>query len=388
MSVAAGSKSAALGPWPSVQVAREFVRCLVDGQNVQPLPRVDPGALATWLEEQQLGPLAHAASRDTWPELARKLQEDVYLAAADAEIRLRRLQGVLSALSVAKIPVVLLKGAALAGFAYDEAMRRTMSDLDLWLRGEDMPAAITVLQQHGFSLVGKQERPVQLQSLGRGEVQLTDSAGGDGAGGLVELHWSPFKGWWLRRTADVEDDLVWGRSEAIYPQTSVARLMATEDMIVHLAVHLSVNHQFGLHAVRGLVDMALVAKARPVRWGLVAERANHWRVATAVWMGLDLLQKMIGAPEASGALQQLQPSRLRRSALQRLVSPRQLLAGNDLRNSKLRHLLLLLMVDRPRDMLRIVYRTIWPEGEWLAARYQNGSNRWRHLWAVLRHGQI
>jgi hypothetical protein len=63
------------------------------------------------------------------------------------------------------------------------------------------------------------------------------------------------------------------------------------------------------------------------------------------------------------------------------------LGGIDLRNSRARYLLLLALVDRPRDMLYLLWRTAWPERAWLAARYQNQSGRWRHLWLLLRQGK-
>ena len=68
--------------------------------------------------------------------------------------------------------------------------------------------------------------------------------------------------------------------------------------------------------------------------------------------------------------------------LRRFVSPESVLGGIDLRNSRARYLLLLALVDRPRDMLYLLWRTVWPERAWLAARYQNQSGRGRHLWLL------
>jgi len=68
--------------------------------------------------------------------------------------------------------------------------------------------------------------------------------------------------------------------------------------------------------------------------------------------------------------------------LRRFVSPESVLGGIDLRNSRARYLLLLALVDRPRAMLYLLWRTVWPERAWLAARYQNQSGRGRHLWLL------
>jgi hypothetical protein len=47
---------------------------------------------------------------------------------------------------------------------------------------------------------------------------------------------------------------------------------------------------------------------------------------------------------------------------------------------------LLSMTDRRRDSLRLLWRTLWPEAHWLAARYgQTGATvRTRHTLNALR----
>jgi hypothetical protein len=74
--------------------------------------------------------------------------------------------------------------------------------------------------------------------------------------------------------------------------------------------------------------------------------------------------------------------------LQRLVNPHSITAAADLRHGRWRYLLLLLLIDRPRDMLRLLYRAVWPEPEWLAARYGSDASRARHIRQMLRFGQF
>jgi hypothetical protein len=204
---------------------------------------------------------------------------------------------------------------------------------------------------------------------------------------MVELHWSPFPGWWLARTAAMDETAVWDRLEPLEANKVVYQLGA-EDMAIQVAVHLAVNSQFSIAAVRGLLDIALTAKSRPVDWGEVARRAETWRVATAVWQALTLLDQLFGTPGLAAALQLLRPSRLRRWLLRKFVSAESILQGSDLRNGRSRFLLLLLLVDRRRDMIHLVWRTLWPEPEWLQARYQGQGSYWSHLWQVVRYGRV
>jgi hypothetical protein len=288
-----------------------------------------------------------------------------------------------AAFSEAGLPFVLLKGAALARSAYADAALRTMSDVDIWVPADHMPQAAVLMKGLGFKMHGgRMDRSLALQMLSQGEIQFYGQPWG-----MVELHWSPFPGWWLTRTAQVDETAVWGRIEPII-SGEPAQQLAAADMIIQVAVHLAVNHQFGMTAVRGLIDLALIAQTRSVDWSVVAQRARDWRVGTAVWQALDLLQQLIGLPGLEEGLKQLRPSRLRRRLLQKLVSPNSVLRGQDLRNGRARFLLLLLLVDRPQAMVRLIWRTLWPEPAWLAARYEGPGGHWHHLWQVVRYGRV
>ncbi len=58
----------------------------------------------------------------------------------------------------------------------------------------------------------------------------------------------------------------------------------------------------------------------------------------------------------------------------------------DLSASKWRYVFLLLLIDRGRDALRLIFRALWPEREWLIARYgrYTFATRLRHLFDAAR----
>jgi hypothetical protein len=387
-----------------VATARTFLGGLADGRwNDEAgalLRALDRPALAGWLVERGLAPLVHERGRAAFADLVPLLRASALATVAGNALHFACLSRVLGAFRDARIPAVLLKGAALARGAYGGTALRPMADVDLWLAEEDLPRAIAILQEMGFRTCARDDRPPALQSLSLGEVQLCSPSW---RGGLIELHWSPFPGWWLRRTAAVDHDEIWERAEPVSldgPETAAApaslgesravlvRQLAAEDTVIQVAVHLAVNSQFGMAPVRGLMDVALAARARWVDWTAVAERAQRWRVGTLVWAVLDLAERLIGLPGAGKALARLRPSRVRRVLLGRLVSPTSLLAARSLKGSRARYLLLLLLVDRPRDGARLVFRSLWPEREWLAARYGGRGSRRRHLWAAVLRGHF
>jgi hypothetical protein len=328
-----------------------------------------------------LGPLAYARYHLLWPQLAALLQADRFSAAGEMELHQQKLTRIGTALVENGLHPVILKGAALAVSVYPEPSQRTMSDVDLMLPEAEMEAAVAVMVALGYRQQDKTERPLALQEMAGGEIQFYDPQGR-----LVELHWSPFAGWWVKRTATIDEAAIWQRVEPLSP---LVDQLDPEDTVIHLAFHLAINHHFYTSAIRGLIDIAFTAQKRTVNWEIVAERAKSWRIGTAVYVAFDLAAQLVGVDGIALAREQLRPSALRRWLIKGLVRPETVLTGRDLSRGWYRYLLLLLLTDRLCDMVWLVWRTLWPEREWLAARYgKEQVSWWQHIGYMLRYRQI
>ncbi len=339
-----------------------------------------------WLRQQGLAPL-------TWymcntpsslsPEIREQLQHLYYSAVGDAELHRRELHTVLRSLQAAGIWPVAVKGAALCWTVYPDPACRPMGDLDLWIRSEELPGAQKMLRDLGYRQVSNPDRPPELMEHFGGEIHMTGA--GDGSG-LVELHLSIYLGEWLRRTASIDEAAVRERVVRLWWNETPLDVLLPEDALIHLVTHLAINHQLSFFTMRGLVDIALLARYYPVDWNIIVQRARTWRVATAVWLVLSLAVDLAGLAEATEAARQLQPSALRRRLIGRFANAEALVMMRDLSASKWRYVFLLLVIDRGRDALRLVGRALWPEREWLVARYGHYSfvTRLQHLFGAVR----
>lgn len=388
-------------PWPDVESARVFLRSLVYRAE----PSVEPGvglsedSLAPWLAQQGLSSLAYRRYKASWPALAEALRGDYFVTAAKNSLHMRWLARISDLFTQESIPIVLLKGAALSHSVYRDIGLRPMSDLDLWVRAPDMPAAARLMVEAGFVVAGKEKRPAALQEMAGGELAFVSPDRG-----FVELHWAPFSGWWLHYTTHVDDAALWDRLEILElarnnHEGSEARLkgplprewktLSTEDTILHLAWHLGINHQFGMWPVRSLVDIALILQSQVVDWDALIKRAKSWHLATVLWSVLQLVEQLIGHDDLEPVLGRLRPKALRCRLLALYVTPQVLLAGTDMSKKRARYAIMLLLIDRPMDIMHLVYRTLWPEQEWLGARYgEERASHWRHLWRVVRREEI
>lgn len=346
-------------------------------------------AAVEWLRVRGLAPYAFHRLTETHligqaaAEPRGVLRLAYFVALSQALAREGELQRVLVALAAAGITPILFKGAVLAYTAYPAPACRQMGDLDLWLTAAEMPAGQVALEALGYRAHSKETRPPAFQARHLGEIQMIGAHPGSI---LVELHWSAFAGVWLDRVAAVDHAALRARAVPVTVTGQPALALAPEDAVIQLAVHLAVNHQMAAPWVRGLLDVALLARTQPVDWAVVADRARAWRVSTAVWLVLQLTVELLGLTEAAPAVARLTPAPVRRHLLARLVNAGSMLAMRNISRDPFRFALLLLLVDRCRDVAAIVARAVWPERDRLAARYGRAGLgvRLRHLSGAVR----
>lgn len=277
----------------------------------------------------------------------------------------------LRALTTAGIPVVPFKGAHLAKYVYEEVALRSMADIDLWLPRSQLDQARAVMETLGYTSRSKPDRPQALQDALTGETQFFKPNAT-----MVEIHWNTFAGEWIRHTARVDEEAIWRRTQPL--EGELIRQLSPEDAVVHLCVHLAVNHQMSRMGLRALLDLDRARRAWSIDWLVVRERARTWRVSCATWLVLKLLAELFGDPDQQLPLSALAPSPLRQFILGRIVSGRRLMRGLSLSEGPARFLFQLLLVDRPKDAVTLLWRGLFPDSTWLRLRYGlQSAPRWR-----------
>jgi hypothetical protein len=342
------------------------------------------GSLAAWLIRNDLAPLGRAAATERVPALVSALERPAMGAAAANLAHFATLERVERMFEAERIPLLLLKGAAVSRAMYADDALRPMTDLDAWIPESEMHRAVAALRELGFRQdAGLPTRPEALQRLSGGELVFRPSRGGHG---LIELHFSPFQGWWIKRTAVPDLPRMWDRAVPAGPGRYALRL-ADEDAVIQTALHLAVS-QFGQAPLRGLMDLAVTARVRGLDWSLVSSRARSWRLARAVWLVLDIADRLIGLPGSRESILALRPRTTVRALLHAFASPESILGARDLTPAALRHPFMLALADRPRDAARLLARGVWPEPWWIEARHGASAGRLTHVAHVLRRGHV
>jgi hypothetical protein len=225
------------------------------------------------------------------------LQEDLYTVAAHGIIAEHRLAEVLKAFHVAQVPSIVVKGAAVAAFYPNPALRR-FGDLDLWLRQGDLARAEQVLFGLGYAYVKPKAWWLrQFQHLPPLER---------GSGGIhVELHWRLDS---EQEAGQLPERDLWTRAVSWSMGGQQALRLDPVDTVLHLCRHAVVQHRARL-GLRPLCDLAQVTLTwETAEWESLVHRSKGYALARPVYLMLSLMQQVMDRSPPSEVMSVLKPT--------------------------------------------------------------------------------
>lgn len=201
----------------------------------------------------------------------------------------RTLAVILAALHDAAIPIMLLKGAALAFAVYDDPGLRPMSDLDLLIRRADVEAAVAALAGVGYRVHMAEPDPLAERLASENELVLV---GPEAAYALVELHWNLFDAPHYQRVVDA--NWLWQTALPVTVADQGALILGPEAQILHLCGHMALHHEgaqaFGNPASKllWLADIAEVIHryGDGIDWERLLQKAHMFDLVRSVQLGL------------------------------------------------------------------------------------------------------
>ena len=197
-----------------------------------------------------------------------------------------------------QLPVIALKGLALAKSIYGDIALRPMSDMDLLVQEEDLVRAGRILLTLGY----KQDFPDWERTL-----KVCNHLPGftNKNGEIIELHWNIVA---ADSSIKVDLDGLWDRSCLIKIDNVGVRVFSLEDLFLHLCIHACVHLQIGLGLIH-LCDLAGLIKTSvdKIDWQIVIERANRWNGQRCVYLMLLLVKELLGVAPPDKILSEIKP---------------------------------------------------------------------------------
>ena len=198
------------------------------------------------------------------------------------------LQQILSVCAQEGINVILLKGAYLAKQVYPGMGLRPMSDMDLLVKPADLQRACVITEKLGYTTSHSYSQKVEMEFHRHMPIY---KKGGFFA---IEWHWqinepgSPY---------DIKTDELWEQAIPMEISGLPCFGLAREDLLLHLALHLTGQHTFSL-PLRSLVDIDILLRvdSQRIDWQVVIDRARHSHLERCLYLTLRLAQECFGTP--------------------------------------------------------------------------------------------
>lgn len=221
--------------------------------------------------------------------------------------RIEELERVMRALAAESIEVMPVKGPMIAETVYRNPALRVFDDLDILVPSPRIEAARLVLQKLGY---GTRAIPqfAEVTHHFHDLQYFRDVAGGELC---LELHWDL----WSPQRFRSDIDGLWNRSRTASVANVPVRILADEDVVLHLAIHRTTAPL----RLRMVCDVAELVRDRGDRldWEGLVGRAETLGARTALHVVLALAVDLLGAPVPDAVLQRTRPGAVKRWILDR-----------------------------------------------------------------------
>lgn len=194
----------------------------------------------------------------------------------------RGLGRVLQLLQKKNIAVIVLKGAYLAETVFSDIGLRSMCDVDLLVKKDDLAQVEQELMALG-GIPDDHNRIITPKNHHFAFHLPKDDL-------LVEIHWTIINSEYPFR---IDVDGMWRRAQPVTLAQVPVWALAVEDMLLHLCLHTS-QHTLNMQ-IRMLCDIGEVVQryGSTLNWQEIGARAQQWGIERAVYVILRLSQELL-----------------------------------------------------------------------------------------------
>jgi len=277
-----------------------------------------------------------------------------------------------------EIPLVVVKGLALAETVYRNVALRPMADVDLLVEKRNLPEVMKAFSKLGFEIL-PQEKEITLKYMNELHLVKHQENIKHLPSLIVNIHWDLTAPIRFRGATKTNTRQMIERAQPTKIANSNVLVMTPEDQILHVIYHATFQHPF--IGLLQLCDVAELIKLEEneLNWQSLVKRARNGRIATATHCLLTSAETLLGAPIPDWALRSLAPNLLKRGLLNTVFGKTNFLAECPTRPVAPRYLLQTLMLDKTVDTLSLLWKAAFPPPKWLAAYYDSSRSRKLYL---------
>lgn len=257
----------------------------------------------------------------------------------DNILLLARLEQALDLLLGAGVVPVALKGADVLQRFYSSFDERTMVDVDLLVRADQLRTALAALESAGWTAPAEPQRTHYVRSSHHLPLHSPGPVVVD-----FELHWNLAQE--TRFAVDVAG--LFERAQPLEIGGRRVLRMADEDLVAHLLLH-HFTHYFG-RGLKNLVDLDAISAQPDFSWDAVVRRVEAWNCRVAAGVSLRHMRKMWPELIPRGVLDALPVAGWRRALTWPLRSAHPLELYRRHRSRRVQLVLAAAMLERPSSL--------------------------------------
>ncbi len=199
------------------------------------------------------------------------------------------LNRILEAFYEKAVEVILLKGAALAKTVYADIGLRTMGDIDLLVKQQDLLYIKKIM--YDLKYVPYQNSKTEEWHI-ENHFHLPKYIYQDKLI-IVEIHWNILRNSLRRNSFPINIDEWWERTKVSKIGNCHALIPSPEDMLLHLCLHL-MNHGYNKITLRGLFDILETVRyyKNEIDWQLFKDKINRCKIHKPVYTIMFLVKKL------------------------------------------------------------------------------------------------
>jgi hypothetical protein len=271
----------------------------------------------------------------------------------------------------AGIPVLWLKGIALAHQFYPQAALRPMSDLDMLVPYERREEALALAQQLNFDFYVDDSHMIGFDEiLNRKLGHHYHLRGGIGDRVVLELHYR-LLGIDLTLITPEQMAWFWQQQQTVNGPYGSFQTLKPDAHLLYLCAHAILQHGLTVTVLRQFLDLHQILTQEDLDWPALVQSAVDLKWTFAVEQALQISQGFFDTPVPPGVLEELRARRSRDENVTRAIT----LSSRGAQWERMRRALRNLPWQ---DRLRLMVRVVLPAPDYMLRRYS--IRRRRLVW--------
>ncbi len=323
--------------------------------------------------------------RSTVPlSVTEELKKDYYATAARNSVIFEELRRVLEAFNNVGLETVVLKGAALAETVYKNLALRSMSDVDLLIKKEDLCSVDRIFKRLGY--YSPDAKGIDFCVVPTDYLTTLAYISSSKNSPRFHIHWH------LVNSTIPNDSLIrnipmagiWHDAEKARIAGVEALVMAPHHLFIHLAEHsLRVTHSLSKLSFLCDINEAVESYCETIDWERLISESKQFNLDRLVYFPLYFAAEFLNTKIPKEVLLRLRPDRfgLNEKFFIKLVS-------NNHRFSGLSYLLHLSINKGVADKVRFVLRTFFPPRHVIAQRCGISQKKVGYIFYLRRINEV